>query len=88
MADNFSPLTPEEQSIVLVTAAVLQQAQNMIAFCEHCNSEDSEFTFDSFLDQITGCDPMRTEYILEEPARCPYCRSAVFEKTLVAAHAP
>jgi hypothetical protein len=88
MADDFLPLTPEEQSIVLVTAAVLQQAQNLIAFCEHCNFEDSEFTFEMILDHLTGCDPTRTEYIVEVPARCPNCRRKVFEKTLVTPHVP
>ena len=88
MTNDFSPLTPEEQIIVLVTAAVLRKAQSLIAFCERCNSEESEFTFDLFLDHVTGCDPMRTEYILEESARCPNCKREVFEKTLVAPQTP
>ena len=83
MADDFCPLTPEEQVIVLVTPTVFRQAQSLIAFCEHCDSENAEFLFDHILDRITGCDPMRTEYILEVPAICPNCRREVFEKTLV-----
>jgi hypothetical protein len=86
MLDGFSPLTPEEQFIVLVTAAVLRQAQSLIAFCEGCDSENAEFLFDNLLDRVTGSDPMRTEYILEVPARCPNCRREVFEKTLVVPH--
>jgi hypothetical protein len=88
MAQDFFHLSPEVQAIVLITTPMLRQAQNLIAFCEHCNSEHSEFTFDLLLDHVTGCDPMRTEYILEEPARCPHCKRDVFEKTLVAPHAP
>jgi hypothetical protein len=88
MQNDFSPLTPEEQIIVLVTAAVLRKAQSLIAFCERCNSEESEFTFDFLLDHVTGCDPMRTEYLVEMPARCPNCGGEVFEKTLVTKHAP
>ena len=86
MLDGFYPLTPEEQIIVLVTAATLWHAQNLIAFCAACDSEHAEFPFDNLLDRVTGSDPMRTEYILEVPARCPNCKREVFEKTLVVPH--
>jgi hypothetical protein len=86
MLDGFSPLTPEEQIIVLVTPAMLSQAQSLIAFCESCDSEHAEFLLDHLLDRITGSDPMRTEYLLEVPARCPNCNADVFEKTLVVPH--
>jgi uncharacterized protein with PIN domain len=88
MANNFFHPSPDEQDIVLVPKPVLKQAQSLIAFCEHCNSEVSEFTFEMILDHVTRCDPTRTEYILEVPARCPNCRREVFEKTLVTPHAP
>ena len=81
---NFFDPTPEEQAIVLVDAAVLRQAQILIAFCEHCDVESSEFPFDLLLDRVTGSDPTRTDYILEFPAKCPNCRRDVLEKTLVA----
>lgn len=87
MNRDFFDLRPEDLAIVLIITPVLKQAQNLIAFCEHCDSEHSEYTFDLLLDQVTGCDPIRTEYILEEPARCPNCRREVFEKTLVTPHA-
>ena len=86
MLDGFFPLTPEEQIIVLVGDVTLRQAQGLIAFCEHCDSEHAEFLFDHLLDRVTGSDPVRTEYILEVPARCPNCRREVFEKTLVVPH--
>jgi hypothetical protein len=79
---------PDRQTVVLVTASVLFEAQRLIAFCEHCNSEEAEYTFDLLLDHVTGCDPMVTDYLLEVPARCPQCRRDVFEKTLVATHSP
>jgi hypothetical protein len=88
MAQNFFHPSPEELAIILVSTPVLKHAQHLIAFCEHCNPEHSEFTFDFLLDHVTGCDPMRTEYILEEPAMCPNCKREIFEKTLVAPHAP
>ena len=34
------------------------------------------------LDRITGSDPSVTDYILEEPAKCPNCQR-VLEKTLI-----
>jgi hypothetical protein len=88
MAPNFFHRKPDEVAIVLVQTPVLTEAQNLIAFCEHCNFEDSEFTFEMILDHLTGCDPTRTEYIVEVPARCPNCRRKVFEKTLVTPHVP
>ena len=39
--------------------------------------------FDSILDRVTGNDPSVTDYILEQPARCPHCGWAINEKTLV-----
>src|SRR5215831_3593621 len=86
MPNDFYPLAPEEQLIVLVTYSALRQAQNLIAFCEHCDTENSECTFEMLLDRVTGSDPTRTEYIIEAPARCPNCRREVLEKTLVVPH--
>jgi hypothetical protein len=77
---------PEEQIILLITDTTVRHAQSLIAFCEHCDPENSEFLFDNILDRVTGSDPMKTEYLLEVPARCPNCRQDVFEKTLVVPH--
>ena len=35
------------------------------------------------LDRVTGSDPSVTDYILEAPAKCPHCRRAILEKTLI-----
>ena len=86
MPDGFVPLNPEEQIIVLVGDVTLRHAQSLIAFCEGCDSERAEFLFDHLLDRVTGSDPVRTEYMLEVPARCPNCTREVFEKTLVVPH--
>jgi hypothetical protein len=83
---NFFDPTPEQQIIVLVDSSVIRRAQNLIAFCQYCDSESSEFPFDLLLDRVTGSDPTRTDYILETPAKCPNCRRDVLEKTLVAPH--
>jgi hypothetical protein len=56
----------------------------MIESCEHCN-RDAEIPFDNILDRITASDPSVTDYILEQPAKCPSCRREVVEKTLIEA---
>ena len=69
MPRNFFDPTPEQQSVVLINAAMLQKAQRMIASCE-ARSEDAEIPFDNILDRLTGSDPSVTDYVLEVPARC------------------
>jgi hypothetical protein len=80
--DFFDP-TPEQQSVVLVGAATLREAEKQIESCEHCNPEGAEISFDNILDGVTGSDPSVTDYILEQLAKCPNCKSEVLEKTLV-----
>jgi uncharacterized protein with PIN domain len=80
--DFFDP-TPEEQIVVLVNASTLREAEQRIESCEHCNPEGAEIPFDVILDRITGSDPSVTDYILEQPAKCPNCRREILEKTLV-----
>ena len=57
-------------------------AKLIIESCEHCNEESAQIPFDN-IDRATGSDPKVTDYILEEPAKCPNCRREVLEKTLV-----
>ena len=80
--DFFDP-TPEEQVVVLVQSATLRQAERLIESCEHCNEEGAQIPFDNILDRVTGSDPSVTDYILEVPAKCPYCRRDIMEKTLI-----
>jgi hypothetical protein len=68
---------------VLVDSATLRKAEQLIQSCEHCNPEGAEIPFDVILDRVTGSDPSVTDYILEQPAKCPKCRRDVLEKTLV-----
>jgi hypothetical protein len=42
-----------------------------------------QIPFDNILDRITGVDPSVTDYVLEQPAKCPNCRREILEKTLV-----
>jgi hypothetical protein len=66
---------------VLVDAATLREAERLIESCEHCNPEGAEIPFDVILDRVTGSDPSLTDYILEQPAKCPRCFREIAEKT-------
>jgi len=80
--DFFDP-TPEQQTVILIDAATLREAETLIESCEDCNSEDAQIPFENVLYRVTGSDPSVADYILEEPAKCPNCRREVLEKTLV-----
>ena len=80
--DFFDP-TPEQQNVVLVNVAVLQEAERLFESCEGCNPEGAEIPFDNILDRITRADPSVTDYVLEQPAKCPNSRREILEKTLV-----
>ena len=80
--DFFDP-TPEEQKVMLVQESTIGQAERLIESCEHCNREGAEIPFDNVLDRVTGSDPKVTDYVLERPAKCPYCKRDVLEKTLI-----
>ena len=83
MIREFFDPSPEQQNIVLVTAATVRKAEPLIESCEHCNPDVAEIPFDYMLDEVTGSDPSVTDYILEVPAKCPYCRRDIMEKTLI-----
>jgi hypothetical protein len=76
--DFFDP-TPEQQNVVLVDAAILQEAERMIESCEGCNPDGAEIPFDNILDRVTRSDPSVTDYVLESPAKCPNCRREFLE---------
>ena len=59
------------------------EAERLIESCEHCHPDDADIPFDWILDRVTGSDSSVTDYILEEPAKCPNCRREILEKTLV-----
>jgi hypothetical protein len=82
MPDFFDP-SPERQIVVLVGVPTLRDAERLIESCEACSPEDAQIPFDNVLDRVTGSDPSVTDYILEEPAKCPDCRRKILEKTLI-----
>ena len=83
MLTTFSTPAPEQQNVVLISAAILDEAERLIESCGHCNPEGAEIPFDNILDRVTRSDPSVTDYILEHPAKCPNCRREILEKTLV-----
>jgi hypothetical protein len=83
MTPDFFDPTPEQQDVVLIDTATLREAEKLIESCEHCNPEGAEIAFVVILDRITGSDPSVTDYVLEQPAKCPNCRRDILEKTLV-----
>ena len=82
LPDCFGP-TSEQQNVTLIETVTLREAERLIESCEACNPESAQIPFDYILDQVTGSDPSVTDYILEEPAKCPNCRRDVLEKTLI-----
>jgi hypothetical protein len=82
MPDFFDP-SPEEQVVVFVGRSTIRKAERLIEGCEYCNPERAETPFDHILDRITGSDSGVADYLLEDPARCPFCLEQIAEKTLV-----
>lgn len=80
--DQTCTCSIEHVDVVLVDQQTLREAQEWLTGCEQC-TEDAPITFDYLLDALTGCSPAFTEYIMCHPAKCPVCRSAITEKTLV-----
>jgi hypothetical protein len=80
---EFEP-TLEGADVVLIDEPVLREAQGFVAGCGQC-VPSAEMTFDYILDEVTGCDPTSTEYVLCHPAKCPRCKHEITEKTLVVA---
>jgi hypothetical protein len=83
MSRDFFDPTPEQQKVVFIDAPILHEAERLIESCEHCNPEGAEIPFDNILDRVTGSDPSVTDYVLEQPVKCPNCRREILEKSLV-----
>ena len=82
MRDFFDP-SAEEQVVVFLERSTIYKAERLIESCERCNPVGAELHFDHLLDRVTGADPSVTDYILEQPAKCPKCRHDILEKTLI-----
>jgi hypothetical protein len=79
----FSTQHPNNRTSYSSTPQLLREAERLIESCEGCNPEGAEIPFDNILDRITSSDPSVTDYVLEQPGKCPNCRREILEKTLV-----
>jgi len=73
----------EALNIVLIDRPRLRRAERFIIACEECSPVHAELPFAAVLDRVTGSDPAVTDYILEQPAKCPHCWREITEMTLV-----
>jgi hypothetical protein len=80
MSRDFFDPKPEQQNVILVDAATLRKAEKLIDSYEHCNPEGTEIPFDNILDRVTGSDPSVTDYVLEQPAKCPNCKRDILDQ--------
>jgi hypothetical protein len=69
--------------LIPVGGPTIIQAEQLIESCERCNPEGAKTPFDNVLNRVTGANPNTTDYILERPAKCPYCCCDLFEKTRI-----
>ena len=76
-ADEVDELRRQRRRLLSIDEHTLQAAQDQIASCEACTPDQAEILFDDVLDWLTGSDPQSTDYVLNVPARCPRCQSAV-----------
>jgi len=82
LMDESFDVSLQQIQLIAIGPNTLRRAQREIAFCVHCNPNDSEIPFDWLLTEVTG-KRGPYEFILSEPARCPNCRCKIFEKTLI-----
>jgi len=80
---KFYDPPPEKMNVRLIESRTLHEAERLMESCEHCNPDGAEIPFDCILDRITGSDPSVTDYLLEQPAKCPHCGNDILEKTLI-----
>jgi hypothetical protein len=69
--------------VIMIDAVTIRAAVKSIDSCEQCNHEHAEILFDWILDKVRGAQSRVTDYILEQPAKCPRCFRQITEKTLV-----
>lgn len=79
MSREFFDPTPEQQKVFLIERATLREAERLAEACEHCRPNEAEIPFDVILDHVTASDPSVTDYVLEEPAKCPNYKNELLE---------
>lgn len=80
--DGAELLARPDIELVTVGPQTIRAAELRIAGCERCRPDESDHLFDSILAEVLEKrGPI--EFVLTETARCPNCKAAVSEKTLV-----
>jgi len=82
LMDDLFDVSLQQIQLIAIGPNTLRRAEREIAFCEHCNPNDSEIPFDWLRMEVTG-KRGPYEFILGELARCPNCKHEITEKTLV-----
>ena len=54
-----------------------------IQACMYCDPLGATTVFETVLGWVTQSSPDGTEYLFEQPVKCPYCRREIHAKTLV-----
>jgi hypothetical protein len=80
--DGAGRLARPNVEIITVGPEVIRVAEMRIAACESCRGDEASQPFDWILSDVLGKHGA-IEFGLTEPARCPNCRAAISEKTLV-----
>ena len=81
-APSEKAVSIEDLHVALVREQEVRETQAFICGCEAC-SPNATLPFDYLLDELLGCDPSSTEYLMYRTAVCPSCHHAITEKTLV-----
>jgi len=80
--DGDELLSRPSIELVTVDSVIAKEAEQHIESCEHCHPGDAEIPFDWLLAEVIG-KRGPYEFVLSEPARCPNCKHAITEKTLI-----
>ena len=84
MPRRFFEANPELPNVVTVRVNAIRMAERLILGCESCRPKNSDVSFSWVLDLISGADPLtRSDYVLEDSAKCPTCRREILKTTLV-----
>ena len=75
-------LTRPSIELVSVDPATALKTEQQIESCEHCHPDDAEIPLDWILAEVTGRHG-RYDFILTGVVRCPNCKHAITEKTIV-----
>ena len=68
--------------LLLVDGSKIAQALRQVEYCGACHPAEAEIPFDWLLQDVTDA-PEMTDFLMAAPGRCPNCRRAITEKTLV-----